>query len=162
MTRRFVFGFLFLLCFGSALALAGQVAFDRSAFYAAMASSKLDVINEQLAVIKGSTIAEKEAYEGALLMKKSGLVEKAKEKLSLFKSGRAKLESSISRDKQNTEFRFLRLIIQEHAPKIVNYRSELETDSKQIRTNFKTLPDVVQQAIMDYSKKSTVLKAIAP
>ena len=161
MNGRIFWGFLLVLCFGSAMNLPGQRAFDRSAFYAAMASSKLEVVDDQLAVIKGMTGVEKEAYEGALLMKKSGLVTKAKEKLSLFKSGRAKLENSIARDKDNTEFRFLRLIIQEHAPKIVNYRDELEKDSKQIKTNFKSLPEIVQQAIMDYSKKSTVLKAIS-
>lgn len=151
--------YLLCLCLGSVKAVAGQGAFDRSAFYAAMASSRLDEIEQQLTALKTLALPEKEAYEGALLMKKSGLVTKAKEKLSLFKAGRSKLENSIAREIDNPEFRFLRLIIQEHAPKIVNYRNELEKDSKLIRSGFKSLPDVVQTAILDYCKKSTVLKA---
>ena len=95
-------------------------------------------------------------------MKKAGLVTKAKEKLSLFKSGRLKLEASIKNDNKNTEFYFLRLIIQEHAPKMVNYRNELESDGLFIRTNYKMLPQVVQQAIFEYSKKSKILKLPQP
>lgn len=132
--------------------------FDKSAFYTAMASSVIDEVDAQIAVVRGSSIIEKEAYEGALLMKKSGLVTKAKDKLSLFRSGRSKLETSVLKDNSNAEFRFLRLIIQEHAPKIVNYRGDLEKDSQLIRSNFKVLPQVVQQAIIDYSKKSSILK----
>lgn len=151
--------YLLCFCLGSVNAVAGQAAFDRSAFYAAMASSRLDEIEQQLTALKTLALPEKEAYEGALLMKKSGLVTKAKEKLSLFKAGRSKLENSIAREIDNPEFRFLRLIIQEHAPRIVNYRNELEKDSKLIRSGFKSLPDIVQTAILDYCKKSTVLKA---
>jgi len=151
--------YLICLCLGTVNAAAGQGAFDRSAFYAAMAADKLDEFDQQLVALKTLALPWKEAYEGALLMKKSGLVTRAKEKLSLFKAGRSKLENSIARDSDNPEFRFLRLIIQEHAPKIVNYRNELEKDSKLIRSNFKTLPEVVQTAILDYCKKSTVLKA---
>ena len=132
--------------------------FDKADFYAALASDKLEDINAQLTAVKGSSISEKEAYEGVLLMKKSGLVSSAKEKLSLFKAGRTKLEASISKDNGNAEYRFLRLIIQEHAPKIVKYRNELEQDSQLIRTNLKNLPQFLQQVINDYSKKSKALK----
>lgn len=137
-----------------------KAGFDKSAFYDVMASDNLDKINAQLNVIKEMTISEKGAYEGALLMKKAGLITKAKDKLSLFKSGRLKLETSLKKDNKNIEFYFLRLIIQEHAPKIVNYRTELENDSLLIRTNYKTLPQVVQQAIIEYSRKSKVLKLL--
>ena len=137
-----------------------KTGFDRLAFYNAMASDNLEEINTQLAIISTSSINEKEAYEGALLMKKAGLVTKAKEKLSLFKAGRLKLEASIKKNSNNTEFVFLRLIIQEHAPKMVKYNADIEKDSLQIRANYKSLPFVVQQAISDYSKKSKVLKSL--
>jgi hypothetical protein len=91
-------------------------------------------------------------------MKRSELFAKAKDKLNVFKSGRSKLESSISKDSGNTEYRFLRLIIQEHAPKVVKYRSELEEDSRLIQTNFNSLSQFLQQLIIDYSKDSKVLK----
>ena len=132
--------------------------FDKADFYAAMSSDNIQEINNQLAILKGVGITEKDAYEGALLMKKAGLVSNTKEKLTLFKSGRSKLESSISKESDNIEYRFLRIIIQEHAPKIVKYKSQLEEDSKLIRSNFKNLSSFLQQVINDYSKKSAVLK----
>ncbi|MFM6925894.1 MAG: hypothetical protein ACKOU7_10375 [Ferruginibacter sp.] len=134
--------------------------FDRSAFYNAMASDNMEAINSQLAAIKASSVIEKDAYEGALLMKKAGLVARAKEKLGLFKAGRLKLEAAIKKDKENAEFSFLRLIIQEHAPKIVDYSNDIKTDIAAIRSGYKTLPQVVQQAISDYSKKSKFLKSL--
>ncbi len=132
--------------------------FDKSAFYAAMSTNDVQVVNSQLAILKAVSINDKDAYEGALLMKKAGLVSKAKEKLSLFKAGRLKLENSIKKEKENAEFSFLRLIIQEHAPKIVEYRNNLTNDISIIRSNYKSLPAVVQQAIIDYSKKSKLLR----
>ena len=144
----------------SVKAITKKAAFDKSAFYSAMAANDLESVNSQLALVRLASINEKDAYEGALLMKKAGLVKKAKEKLSLFKAGRLKLEASIKKDNGNTEFNFLRLIIQEHAPKAVNYRNNLDNDVAAIRSNFRSLPPAVQQAISDYSKKSKVLKPL--
>lgn len=155
--------FFNLLFFLSVLTVQGnsqKAGFDKAAFYSAMASNNLEAINTQLGIIKSLSSLEREAYEGALLMKKAGLVTKAKEKLSLFKTGRLKLEASIKKDTGNTEFNFLRLIIQEHAPRVVEYRHNLENDIAAIRSNFKTLPQVVQQAIQDYIKKSKVLNKL--
>jgi hypothetical protein len=132
--------------------------FSRSAFYAAMSGNDIPAINSQLAIVRAVTIHDKDAYEGALLMKKAGLVGKAKEKLSLFKAGRSKLEGSIKKDKDNAEYSFLRLIIQEHAPRIVEYRGNIESDISIIRSNYKKLPLEVQQAIIDYSRRSKMLK----
>ena len=132
--------------------------FDRSVFYAVLKSGKANEIDAQIKIVKKSAIPEKEAYEGTLLMKRSELFAKAKDKLNVFKSGRSKLESSISKDNGNTEYRFLRLIIQEHAPRIVKYRNELEEDSRVIQTNFNNLSQFLQQLIIDYSKESKILK----
>lgn len=136
--------------------------FDRTAFYHAMASENLEDINAQLNIVKASSLSNKEAFEGALLMRKAGLVTKAKEKLGLFKEGRKKLEASIKKDNDNTEYCFLRLIIQEHAPRAVEYRNNIGHDSQLIRSNYKNLPPAVQQAIADYSKKSKALKGLLP
>ena len=135
-----------------------QQGFSKNRYYEVIATENKDAINEQLEVLKKSSCPGKEAYEGALLMKKAGLV-KGSEKLCLFKSGRSKLESSIKNDNNNAEWRFLRIIIQEHAPKIVNYRGELQNDVQVIQTNFKGLPPVVQHAIVNYSKISKVISA---
>lgn len=131
--------------------------FDRPAFYAAMASGKIENINEELTLLNSASINEKEAYEGALLMRKAGLVKTPAEKLKFFKKGRIKLETALLNDNTNGEYRFLRLSIQEHAPKIVRYRAELETDKQYVIKSFKNLSPVVQQAIIDYSKNSKIL-----
>ncbi|MEI9944399.1 MAG: hypothetical protein WDN26_09300 [Chitinophagaceae bacterium] len=158
MNIRIFFNLLLLFSFAMSQGKSQQQGFDKSAFYTAIAAGKVDAVDAQLSSLKESSMAEKEAYEGALLMKKAGLVSKIRDKLNFFKSGRSKLESSISKDKNNTEYRFLRLIIQEHAPGIVNYRNDLDEDSKLINKNFKNLSPFLQQQITDYSKKSKVLK----
>ena len=154
-----IFNLVFLLSVVNANASTKNAGFDKYAFYSAMACNDMETVNNQLSKLKASSISEKEAYEGALLMKKAGMVTKVKEKLSLFKAGRLKLESSIKIG-GNAEFNFLRLIIQEHAPKAVDYRKDIENDVSVIRSNFKTLAPAVQQAINDYSKKSKVLKSL--
>ena len=158
MKLSIIISFLFLTSVVFVKANTGGQGFNKADFYAAMASDKMEDINIQLVAVKGSSINEKEAYEGALLMKKAGLVGNVKEKLSLFRSGRTKLEACISKDNGNAEYRFLRVIIQEHAPKIVKYRNELEQDSQLIKADFKNLPQFLQQVINDYSKKSKLLK----
>ena len=149
---------LFFIFFSILQANSQNTGIEKSAFYTALASGNKTEIEAQLTIVKESAVTEKNAYEGTLLMKKAQLVSKPKDKLKLFKTGRSKLESSISSNKENTEYRFLRLIIQEHAPKIVKYRKDLEEDSRLIRSNYKSLSSELQQIISDYSKKSNILK----
>jgi hypothetical protein len=132
--------------------------FDRSAFYTVMASANTDGINKELTLLDASSIREKDAYEGALLMKKAGLAAIPAEKLKFFKSGRIKLESSLIKDSTNGEYHFLRLTIQEHAPRIVKYAADLEKDRQFVYLTFKNLSPVVQYAIIDYSKHSRILR----
>jgi hypothetical protein len=160
MNIKLLFNLLFFFFAFNIQANTQKTGFDKSAFYSAMAADDIEAVNTQLNILKAGTMAYKEAYEGALLMKKAGLVAKASEKLSLFKKGRLKLEAAMKSDKENTEFSFLRLIIQEHAPKVVDYRGDIENDIALIRLNYKTLPQVIQQAISDYSKKSKALKSL--
>lgn len=131
--------------------------FDKPAFYQAMATSNVEIVDNELIAITYAPKKDQEAYEGALLMKKAGLAANSKNKLNLFKSGRNKLETVLAKDSTNAEWRFLRLMIQEHAPKILNYRREIDKDSQFISKSFKSLSPVVQQAVLDYSKKSKVL-----
>jgi len=131
--------------------------FDKAEFYAAMRSSDLEIINNEIDVIKGTQEKEKEGYEGALLMKKAELVKSLKERLSFFKQGRIKLETNLLADNNNTELHFLRLAIEEHAPKIVKYYFDIEKDKSIVINNFKNLSPVVQNAILDYCENSQVL-----
>ena len=73
-------------------------------------------------------IDECKACIGFLEMRKSDFVKNLGDKLACFKSGRNKLEQEILKEPDNVSFRFLRFIIQEHAPKIVNYHADMNND----------------------------------
>jgi hypothetical protein len=134
-----------------------QQKFDKANFYSVMKSGDIDAIDKELDNLKDASIKERTGYEGALLMKKAGLVKKPKQRLSMFKAGRIKLETALSQDNDNTELHFLRLIIEEHAPKIVKYHSDIEADKLLIQKDFKSLAPAVQHAVLDYCKSSKVL-----
>jgi hypothetical protein len=131
--------------------------FDREIFYNTLASDNLISVNAQLEAVRNSSLLEKNAFEGTLLMKKAAIVSAPSEKLSLFKSGLKKLEAAINADKLNAEFRFLRLLIQENAPKFLGYHSNMNEDADVVRDSYKSLTEVIQRAVKDYSKKSKVL-----
>jgi hypothetical protein len=131
--------------------------FDKAGYYTVMASAGVEAIDAELSALGSSSIKEKDAYEGALLMKKAGLLTRPKDKLATFKSGYRKLESALANDSNNIEYHFLRLMIQEHAPKVVHYNKDQESDRRDIIRSFKNLTPVVQQAILDYCKHSNIL-----
>jgi len=130
---------------------------DRSVFYKTIASTDLEAINSQISSVSSSGEKNKEAFEGALMMKRAGLLKGPAKKLKEFKAGREKLETAMDKDANNAELKFLRLIIQENAPGILGYNKELKDDHKYIVEHFKTIPDATQKAIRDYSKSSKVL-----
>lgn len=131
--------------------------FDKAGFYEIMKSGTLETITNELEAIKAAPEKEREGYEGALLMKKAGLLKKAKDRLAFFKQGRIKLETALLAHPENTEFHFLRLAIEEHAPKIVKYHSDIEKDKAIVIRNFKSQSPAVRHAILDYCENSKVL-----
>jgi hypothetical protein len=149
-----IFVVLTVACFAS-----GAQSFNRNDFYSAMASGTVKTIDGQINLLKNSTKEDKAAFEGALLMKKAGLIGGGGRKLNLFKNGHRKLEEAIKKDDSNAEYRFLRLMIQEHAPGILGYKDDLKKDSAYIRQSYKKLPAEVREAISDYSKTSKILKS---
>jgi hypothetical protein len=148
---------ILLLSVGFANKTRAQQKFNKAAFYNVMDTSNVAGIDAELSVVKASSLADADGYEGALLMRKAGKVSGAKKKLDLFKAGRIKLETAIIADPDNTEFRFLRLAIEENAPKIVKYHNDIEKDKLMVLKNYKILPPSVQHAIINYAKKSKVL-----
>ena len=153
MQVKIILPFLLLTWFGFTKI---QSALNRGNYYEAITGNDVSRMDVQLAVLE--KLGGHEAFTAALLMKKSGLLADAKEKLRLFKAGHQHLEASIAKDSLNTEYRFLRLLIQENAPKIVNYNKEIKKDASYLRKNFKNLPSVLQNTILDYSKRSEELK----
>jgi len=148
---------ILLLLIASVKVNAHPQKFEKAEFYEVMKSGTLETISNELEAVKAAPEKEREGYEGALLMKKAGLLKKAKERLAFFKQGRIKLETALLADPENTEFHFLRLAIEEHAPKIVKYHSDIEKDKAIVIKNFKSQSPAVRHAILDYCENSKVL-----
>ena len=158
MSLKLFWTLLFSLLFLTGFSQNSGVAFNKNAYYKIFATKDVKLIDEELHIIQSSTFSEKLAFEGALLMKKASLITNPKDKLAIFKDGRIKLELSITKNAANVEFRFLRLMIQENVPGIVNYRDNILDDSALVTEYYKTLPKSVQQAVYEYSKNSKTLK----
>jgi hypothetical protein len=148
--------FILLLFVVSKNSDAQQNEFQR--VYTALQSDDSAKINFELSSLETTSLKGKDAYTGALTMRKSGLAKSGLEKLSLFKKGRRMLEASIKLDSMNAEYRFLRLIIQEHVPDFLNYHSKKEEDAKMIRESYRKLSPELQAIIKNYSKNSHILK----
>jgi hypothetical protein len=131
--------------------------FDKAAYYRILKTGTIDELNSELKIVKDDSFKERDAYEGTLLMKKAALVKQPNNKLHFFRNGQVKLDRAIRNNADNTEYHFLRLIIQEHAPKIVKYHGKIDEDSEMVKKNFKSLPVEVQQVILDYCKTSKIL-----
>jgi len=134
-----------------------QQQFEKADFYRIMDKGDVKAIDGEIALIKASDVKGKVGYTGALLMKEADLVKRPKRKLDLFLAGRKLLETALLTDYENTEFHFLRLTVEEHAPRIVRYHSDIERDRSFIVAKFKDTSPVVQKAILDYSRESKVL-----
>ncbi|CAN5452926.1 hypothetical protein BH11BAC3_BH11BAC3_14210 [soil metagenome] len=135
--------------------------FDRSALYEAMKSTQLSEVTTALTDLEKTNLPDKLAYEGALLMKKAALLSKPIDKLHSFKAGKEKLETAIQQNPDNIEYRLLRIMIQENAPKIVRYKNDLDIDGQLVNASYKKLPFAAQSAAVDYSKNSKVLHITA-
>ncbi|MBP6334176.1 MAG: hypothetical protein KA444_01795 [Bacteroidia bacterium] len=128
-------------------------------FYLALLSEDIHLVEQQIADLNDFPKKDTLAFHGVLQMKKAGLISKAKLKLSNFKDGKHKLESAIIKDSDNIEYRFLRLIIQENAPKILNYKGDLDADKSIIVEKFDQLNEPLKKEVKKYSRQSKVLKS---
>lgn len=134
------------------------VAQTKSALYAALAGSSAKTIDAQIGQVGAyANAGEKQAYTGALEMRKAGLLSVPAKKLSVFKQGHKKLEAAIKAAPYNAEYRFLRLMIQENAPKNLGYSKNITEDSKIVKEQFASLPAAAQSSVKTYSKKSKSL-----
>ncbi len=59
------------------------------------------------------------------------------DKISVFRTERDNLEKLINENPKNIHLRYLRLVIQESTPKLLNYFSNIETDKNIIKTYLK-------------------------
>jgi len=131
---------------------------NRTAFYRAMASDNQTLVEAQISELNQVSSNLKNAFLGAMIMKRAGIVGNPVYKLWLFKKGHELLEDAIKANPNNIEFRFLRLMIQENAPGFLGYNDSEEKDSEYIRSAYHSLPENLQKTIAEYNKTSKVLK----
>lgn len=145
------------LLLGAAVSAQAQV--DKGTFYEALSSGEEDSIDQMLSKLEGEKSTSKmNAYKGALTMKKAGFVKGVGGKVKTFKRGAHLLEDEIKSNPGNTEFRFLRLTIQEHAPGILKYNKEIDADKQAVVSGYARLDADLKNVIAGYAKDSKVLK----
>ncbi len=131
---------------------------NRAAYYKAMESESKTLVDAQISELNSAPADVKNAFLGAMIMRRAGIGGNPASKLKLFKQGHKLLEEAIAKDPNNAEFRFLRLVIQENSPGVLGYKNDEQKDSEFIRKSYYSLPEDLQKIIVDYNKKSKVLK----
>jgi len=135
-----------------------QAAFNYDSYYKAFSSEDTLLFNQELVALRPYMGTEKDAFYGAILMKKSKSLPTIKRKLDTFREGRELLETSIKKDPDNIEFRFLRLATQENAPGFLSYNDNKKEDAARIVNSFDQLSPVAQKYIREYARVSESLK----
>lgn len=100
---------------------------------------------------------QNKAYIGTIYMKMAGYESTPKTKLDVFRKGHDMLESVILTNQSNGEYRYLRLIIQENAPSILMYNSNITEDVNTIEGTFSDFSKTLQKIVLDYAKQSNAL-----
>lgn len=150
-----IFGFIFIILFSSFV----NPAVDKVVFYKAFGSDNPIEIDETIALLEKERFSSwKNAFLGALYTKKAGLLKGVNEKIKTFKKGASMLEVEIAKKPTNTEYRFLRLAIQEHAPKVLKYNKNKDADKKAVIEGYKNLDPELQKIIKNYASGSAMLK----
>jgi len=149
------FGFIFIILFSSFV----NIAVDKSEFYKAF-SGKTEVEIDKMIMLleKEKSSSATLAYQGALYMKKASFVKGVNGKVKTFKKGAHLLEDEISKKPSNTEYRFLRLAVQEHAPKVLKYNKNLDADKKAVVEGYKSLDPELKKIVKNYASGSEILK----
>jgi hypothetical protein len=133
---------------------------DKDEFYSTLSGQDIQDINKLIVELEQqepSTINN--AYRGALLTKKAAFEVNAVKKINTFKTGVQLLETEIENFPNQTEYRFLRLSIQEHCPDILNYNKNIAEDVQVITNNFSKQSEKLKKIISNYAKKSSTLKS---
>lgn len=149
------------VCLVLLLSVAGQAhaQIDKEVYYKALASGQEESIDKVLAKLDAEKSSSKiNAYKGALTMKKAEFVKGVGGKVKTFKKGATLLEEQIKSNPGNTEYRFLRLTVQEHAPGILKYNKEIDADKQAVVSGYDKLDEDLKNVIADYAKDSKVLK----
>ncbi len=135
--------------------LISSLTFSKSIFFETISEGSSEEVSAMVTTLENTAKSnERDAYLGAIKMKRAGQLKSLTEKSKMFKAGKELLETAISLDHTNVEFRFLRLIIQENAPAILGYSDCIAADAKKVKAGYKLLSDSVKNAVIAYAKTS--------
>lgn len=130
-----------------------------SHFYEIFSGSDIEAIQQTINELEKGNQSELETvYLGALLTKKANSTKDIKEKIEVFKNGVKLIDTAVSNSPENIEYRFIRYIIQENAPKILKYNTKIAEDKAIIEAKFQKCNSILQNEIQQYNKISKTLK----
>jgi hypothetical protein len=137
-----------------------SVAADRDNFYEALSGNSKELveslIGEYEQVLDSNSLVN--VFKGALYIKRADFLSVPARKLESFKKGRDMLELEILHNPNNSEYRFIRLILQEQTPPMLRYKVNLDEDKQFILSAFPQIDQQLKSRILNYSKSSRVLK----
>ncbi|TLF45370.1 hypothetical protein [Maribacter aurantiacus] len=120
-------------------------------------ASITNTLAEKLSGISQDDAIELYGYKGAVLTLKANRAKAVKDKKGFFKEGVSILEAAIASEPGNIELRFIRLSVQENAPKIVKYNDAIDSDKGFILDHFTEIKDgSLKKMIRNYIQGSKV------
>ena len=96
-------------------------------------------LNEDLTEVTKDDDKIMVAYKGSVLTLMAKFTTTTKEKKAFFKEGASLLDYAILEEPNNIEMRYIRLGVQENAPKVVGYRKNKEEDKQFILDHYKEI-----------------------
>ncbi len=93
------------------------------------------------------------AYKGAITTLTGKFAKGISEKVRLFKQGVSLIENAIAADASNIEIRYIRMSVQENAPRILGYHNHIDEDKAFILKSYgnissKELKDIIKDFIL--------------
>lgn len=116
---------------------------------APQSKEKTTEFNTYLSLFKTATPIL-QVYKGAGMALQSKVVVSVKEKMRLFKAGATLINQMIESNPTQAEMRVIRLSIQENAPKIVRYNSNISEDKAVLIQQFHRLDPELKKFVKGY------------
>ncbi len=119
-----------------------------------VAHLNVEKTEELYAITKDAVAKEDEAllkaYYGAALTLKAKFAKTRKDKIKFFKEGAKLIEEVVAKYPNDIEIRFVRLSVQENAPRITRYKKNIKEDRSFIEKNVDKTSNRVKHFITAY------------
>lgn len=104
------------------------------------------------------------AYKGAVTTLVGKFAKGIGEKIRVFKQGVSLIEKAVAADPLNPEIRYIRMSVQENAPRILDYHNNIEEDKEFILKNYKNVSskgskDIIRDFVLNSKNFSEDEKA---